>query len=96
MCGLRFQPSVSARARSRGGHGPWIGWLGRQVAEPLVLVTRLPSSVAVLAHQVEDHRVVDDAIDGRHGRHGVTKPVMMPVSSKASYAACEPVALGDE
>jgi hypothetical protein len=44
----------------------------------------------------EDFAVVEQPVQDGRGNDVVTKPVMMPVSSKASYAACEPVEIGDE
>src|SRR6266540_1152945 len=43
--------------------GRWFWWR--------VLVTGFPGTEAVHAHQIQDDRVVHDAIDGRHGRHRI-------------------------
>jgi hypothetical protein len=36
-----------------------------------VLIGGFSGAVAVHAHQIQNDRVVHDAVDGRHGRHGV-------------------------
>jgi len=36
-----------------------------------VLLTGFPGAEAVHAHQIQNDRVVDDAIDGRHRRHRI-------------------------